>query len=119
MAASEGTGSGTGPGKRSAAEGANRLLDNIQKAIDDLRGAGDKATGDVRTSIDSAVERLRGASANVSLSDQVAQWRTALDGATEEVRRELGRLAVRAQSSMDSIEELAKELDARRKDLLK
>jgi len=102
-----------------ASEGASRLVENVQKAIEDLRGAGEKATGDVRTSIDSAVARLRDASGNVTLPDQVGSWRETLESATEEVRRELGKLAVRAQSSLESVEELAKELDERRKNLLK
>ena len=93
--------------------------DSIQKAIDDLRSAGEKATGDVRSGIDSAVARLRDASSGASgkAQDQVSSWRTTLEGATEDVRKELGKLAVRAQSSLDSLEEVAKELDERRKSL--
>ena len=95
------------------------LKDNVQKAIDDLRGAGEKATGDVRSSIDSAVARLRDASGDATskATDQVSTWRDTLEGATEDVRKELGKLAVRAQSSLESVEELAKELDERRKSL--
>jgi chromosome segregation ATPase len=95
------------------------LRDNVQKAIDDLRAAGEKATGDVRSSIDSAVARLRDASGDVTkqAQDQVSTWRETLEGATDDVRKELGKLAVRAQSSLESVEELAKELDERRKSL--
>jgi hypothetical protein len=49
--------------------------------------------------------------------DQVSAWRDTLESATEDVRKELGKLAVRAQSSLESVEELAKELDERRKSL--
>jgi hypothetical protein len=101
------------------ASGSGRVPDNVQKVIDDLRAAGEKATGDVRASIDSAVSRLRDASGDATgrATDQVSTWRKTLEDATEDVRKELGRLAVRAQSSLESVEELAKELDERRKSL--
>lgn len=102
-----------------ASGGGSGIPDNVQKVIDDLRAAGEKATGDVRSSIDSAVSRLRDASGDATgrAQDQVSSWRSTLEDATEEVRRELGKLAVRAQSSLDSVEELGKELDERRKSL--
>jgi hypothetical protein len=95
------------------------VTDQVQKAIDDLRKAGEKATGDVRSSIDSAVARLRDASSGATgtAKDQVSSWRSTLEDATEDVRKELGKLAVRAQSSLESVEEIAKELDERRKSL--
>jgi uncharacterized protein (UPF0147 family) len=95
------------------------VKDQVQKAIDDLRSAGEKATGDVRSSIDSAVSRLRDVSGDPvgKAQDQVSSWRETLDKATEDVRKELGKLAVRAQGSMESLDELAKELEERRKSL--
>ncbi|MDX6617214.1 MAG: hypothetical protein QOD60_2305, partial [Solirubrobacterales bacterium] len=39
----------------------DRVSESLQKALDDLRGAGEKATGDVRTRIDDAVKRLNDA----------------------------------------------------------
>jgi uncharacterized protein (UPF0147 family) len=94
-------------------------MDNVQKAIDDLRTAGEKATGDVRTNIDDAVSRLRNISGDASsrAQDQVSNWRETLDKATEDVRKELAKLAVRAQSSVESLDEVAKELEDRRKSL--
>jgi flagellar hook-associated protein FlgK len=102
-----------------ASGGRGGVRDNVQKAIDDLRSAGEKATGDVRDGIDSAVARLRDVSgeATSKATDQVSNWRETLDKATEDVRRELGKLAVRAQSTLDSLEELSKEIDDRRKSL--
>jgi uncharacterized protein YjbJ (UPF0337 family) len=99
-----------------ASEGGGGVRDQIQKAIDDLRSAGEKATGDVRSGIDSAVSRLRDASegATSRAQDQVGNWRETLDKATEDVRKELGKLAVRAQSSVEALDEIAKELDERR-----
>ena len=95
------------------------VKDQVQKAIDDLRAAGEKATGDVRSSIDSAVSRLRDVSSDQvgKAQDQVSSWRDTLDKATEDVRKELAKLAVRAQGSVESLDEIAKELDDRRKAL--
>jgi uncharacterized protein (UPF0147 family) len=95
------------------------VKDQVQKAIDDLRSAGEKATGDVRSSIDSAVSRLRDVSGDPvgKAQDQVSSWRDTLDKATEDVRKELAKLAVRAQGSVESLDEIAKELDERRKTL--
>jgi gas vesicle protein len=101
-----------------ASEGGG-VRDQVQKAIDDLRAAGEKATGDVRSGIDSAVSRLRDVSEGASsrAQDQVSSWRDTLDKATEDVRKELGKLAVRAQGSMESLDEIAQELEERRKSL--
>ena len=95
------------------------VRDQVQKAIDDLRTAGEKATGDVRSSIDSAVARLRDVSGDATgkAQDQISGWRDTLDKATDDVRKELGKLAVRAQSSVESLDEIATELDERRKAL--
>jgi gas vesicle protein len=102
-----------------ASESGGGVRDQIQKAIDDLRSAGEKATGDVRSSIDSAVDRLKDASGSASsrAQDQVSSFRETLDKATEDVRRELAKLAVRAQGSTEALDEIAKELDERRKAL--
>lgn len=95
------------------------VRDQIQKAIDDLRAAGEKATGDVRSGIDSAVARLRDVSGDASsrAQDQLAGWRETLEKATEDMRKELGKLGVRAQNSIEALEEIGKELEERKKEL--
>ena len=102
-----------------ASEGGGGVRDQVQKAIDDLRAAGEKATGDVRTRIDDAVSRLRDVSgeAGSRAQDQVSSWRDTLDKATEDVRKELAKLAVRAQTSVEALDEIAEELEERRKAL--
>lgn len=97
------------------------VRDQVQKAIDDLRSAGEKATGDVRSSIDSAVARLRDVTGDATskASDQVAGFRETLDKATEDVRRELAKLAVRAQNSVEALDEIGQELNERKKALKK
>jgi hypothetical protein len=95
------------------------MRDQVQKAIDDLRAAGEKATGDVRSGIDSAVARLKDVSGGATsrAQDQVSSWRETLDGATQDVRKELGKLAVRAQGSTEALDEIATEIEERRKAL--
>jgi hypothetical protein len=96
-----------------------RLVQSVQQAIDDLRGAGEKATGDVRSGIDSAIQRLRDASGDASsrAQDQVGEWRSTLERATEDLRKELAKLAVRAQTNVDALDEIEDELKSRRKAL--
>jgi gas vesicle protein len=100
-----------------AGESGGGVRDQVQKAIDDLRSAGEKATGDVRSSIDSAVDRLKDVSGDATsrAQDQVSNWRDTLDKATEDVRKELAKLAVRAQTSTGALDEISKEIDERRK----
>jgi polyhydroxyalkanoate synthesis regulator phasin len=95
------------------------VRDQVQKAIDDLRAAGEKATGDVRARIDDAVSRLRDVSGEASskAQDQVSNWRETLDKATEDVRKELAKLAVRAQGSTEALDEIVEEVEDRRKAL--
>ncbi|MDX6617144.1 MAG: hypothetical protein QOD60_2235, partial [Solirubrobacterales bacterium] len=95
--------------------------ESLQKALDDLRGAGEKATGDVRTRIDDAVKRLNDASeqARSGAADQASNWRETLDKATDDVRVQLGKLAVKAQTSVDALEALQDEIKARLKELKK
>lgn len=119
MESSKGSGAKASEGSGAKESDSSGVKDQVQKAIDDLRAAGEKATGDVRSSIDSAVSQLRDISSDSvgKAQDQVSNWRDTLDKATEDVRKELAKLAVRAQNSVDSLDEIAKELDERRKNL--
>jgi polyhydroxyalkanoate synthesis regulator phasin len=103
----------------SSESGGSGVRDQLQKAIDDLRAAGEKATGDARTRIDDAVSRLRDVSeeAGTRAQDQVSNWRETLDKATEDVRKELAKLAVRAQTSPAALDELSSEIEQRRQTL--
>jgi predicted nucleic acid-binding Zn-ribbon protein len=97
----------------------DRASESVQKAIEDLRAAGEKATGDVRTRIDDAVKRLNDASeqARSGASDQASNWRETLDKATEDVRIQLGKLAIKAQTSEEALDALKDEIKARKKEL--
>jgi len=95
------------------------VRDQVQKAIDELRAAGEKATGDVRSRIDSAVAQLRDVSGGATgkAQEQISDWRETLDKATEDVRKELAKLAIRAQTSTAALDEISKEITERRKAL--
>lgn len=104
----------------------DRVTEGVQKALEDLRGAGEKATGDVRSRIDSAVQRLndvsgqatsRAQEATSKAQDQVAELRTMLEQATEDVREQLAKLAVKAQNSTETLEGLKDDIEARLKEL--
>lgn len=106
--------------------GSNPISENLRKALDDLRGAGEKATGDVRSRIDSAVRALNEASGQVTsraseqagkATDQLSGWRDALEKATEDVRMQLAKLAIKAQTSVESVSALEEELKKRRTEL--
>jgi uncharacterized protein YicC (UPF0701 family) len=91
-------------------------LDYIQKALDDLDKARGRASDELRESIDSAIERLRHAASDLRsrAEDETSQWQQSLDRASEDVRRELGRRAVRAQRTPDALTELSTEIRKRR-----
>ncbi len=91
----------------------------LQGALEDLKKARERATGDIRTGIDSAIERTREAmnEASTDAHEQVSDWRTSLDKATDEVRRELGILAVRAQRSPDALRAMSAEIRKRKTEI--
>ena len=69
-----------------------RLTKDLQKAMDDLRKAGENASGDVRAGIESAVSRLRDASSAATPGDwraQVDSFRDWLQGVTADVLDEV------------------------------
>ncbi|MGZ5325530.1 MAG: hypothetical protein ACXWEL_02720 [Solirubrobacterales bacterium] len=103
----------------SSGSGGSGITENLQKAIEDLRSAGEKATGDVRARIDDAVQRLNDASSQASsrAQDQVSGWRETLDEATQDVRLQLAKLAVKAQTSPEALAELESEISTRRGEL--
>jgi ElaB/YqjD/DUF883 family membrane-anchored ribosome-binding protein len=97
----------------------DRVTENLQKALEDLRGAGEKATGDVRSRIDDAVKRINEVSSDAgsTAKDQVSGWRETLDKATEDVRIQLAKLAVKAQTSFEALEAIENEIKQRRIEL--
>jgi len=90
----------------------------LQGALDDLNKARERATGDIRDGIDSAIERTRDAmkEAGTDAQEEVSHWRSSLDKATDEVRRELG-VAVRAQRSPEALRAMSAEIRKRKTEI--
>ena len=90
-----------------------RVSNDLQKALEDLRKAGENATGDVRSGIESAVTRIRdasGAASSGDLREQLDSFRNWLQGATvdilddieKEVRKRREQLAGQGTSKSGS-----------------
>lgn len=94
-------------------------LDYLQDAISDLDRARERAGVEAREAIDAARERVREAvkDASGSAQDEVSEWRQALDRAGENLRRELGLMAVRAQDSTETLSAMSSEIRKRRAEL--
>ena len=89
---------------------------HLRDALDELGKARDRAGDDLRGGIESAIERTREAMkhAGADAQEQVSDWRSALDKASDDVRRELGILAVRAQSSPEALRAMSAEIRKRK-----
>jgi hypothetical protein len=89
---------------------------HLRDALEELGKARDRAGGDLRGGIESAIERTREAMkhAGADAQEQVSDWRRALDKASDDVRRELGILAVRAQSSPEALRAMSAEIRSRK-----
>jgi hypothetical protein len=91
----------------------------LRGVLDELTKARARRSGDIRSGIDSAIERTRDAmnEAGTDAQEQVSNWRTSLDKATDDVRRELGILAVRAHRSPETLRAMSAELRKRRTEI--
>jgi hypothetical protein len=104
------------PASKSAPSNGQTPEEHLRHALDELGKARDGASGDIRSGIDTAIERTREAMKHVSsdAQDQVSSWRGSLDKASDDVRRELGILAVRAQSSPEALKAMSAEIRKRK-----
>ena len=91
----------------------------LQGTLDELGQARERARGDIRDGIDSAIERTRDAmkDAGSEAQTQVADCRSSPEKASDDVRRELGILAVRAQRSPKSLRAMSGEIRKRKTEL--
>ena len=107
------------PTKKPAKKPAPTALDHLQKAAKDLDKARDVASREARTTIDDALAKVREAAEDVRerARDQAGEWQEALERAGEEMRVELGRRAVRAQSSPEALKQLSAEIRKRKAEL--
>ncbi len=94
-------------------------LDHLQHAVKELGKARGQAGHDVAHNIDAALTRIREAADDVRhrAKDQAGDWQDTLEHAGEDLRVELGRRSVRAQSSPEALKELAGEIRKRQAEL--
>ena len=93
-------------------------MEHLQQASAEIDEARQEATGGVRRSLDSALERLHEVSGELRrrAQDQTAQWQDALDQASDKVRQEMARRAIRAQRT-PALKALSAEIRKREADL--
>jgi vacuolar-type H+-ATPase subunit H len=105
-------------------------VDYLEHAVDDLNQARQEAQDDIRSAIDSAISRTREALDDLrsgaedraeKLRDRAEErrheWQHTLEDATEDVRRELGVRAVRAQRTDEALEAMQDEIENRKEDV--
>jgi hypothetical protein len=109
----------TKTGRKPAKSNGHSPVEYLQGAIDELNKARERTRGEIRDGIDSAIERTRDAmkDAGSEAQTQVADWRGSLDKASDDVRRELGVLAVRAQRSPEALRAMSAEIRKRKTEL--
>jgi vacuolar-type H+-ATPase subunit H len=103
---------------------------HLEDALEDLNEARQSAQEDLRSRIDSAISRAREAlddlrsdteeraeSLRSRAEDRAKEWQQALEGATEDGRRELGVRAVRAQRTEDALDAMADEIKSHKKEV--
>ncbi len=94
-------------------------LDHLQHAAKELDKARGQASHDVGHNIDAALTRIRDAADDVRhrAEDQAGSWQETLEHAGDDLRVELGRRGVRAQSSPEALKELTGEIRKRHAEL--
>ena len=105
--------------KTAPKEDGQKSVEHLQSAMDELTKARARASEDIRAAIDSAIERTRGAmkGAGEDAHEQISDWQRSLERATEELRRELGVVAVRAQRSPEGLKAMSSEIRKRKTEL--
>lgn len=95
-------------------------LDHLQHAAKELDEARGQAGHDAVSNIDSALKRVRDAAADVRhrAQDQAGDWQETLEQAGDDLRLELGRRGVRAQTSPEALAELSGEITKRQAELV-
>jgi hypothetical protein len=94
-------------------------VEYLQGALDELTNARDRAGTDIRSGIESAIERTRDVmkEAGSDTQKQVVEWQRSLEKAGEDVRRELGLMAVRAQRSPEALQAMSSEIRKRKTEI--
>jgi len=107
------------PQKKGARRQDKSPTDHLQGALDELTRARDEAGDSIRAGIDTAIERTRDAlkDAGSDARGQATEWQRTLEKATDELRHELGIVAVRAQNSPEGLRAMSAEIRKRKAEL--
>lgn len=94
-------------------------LEYLQQAIEDIDHARQHASRELRSNLDAAMERMSDIASGLRkrAEDEAADWQMMLEHTTEEMRRDLGGRAVRAQQTPDALAELAAAIKKRKAQL--
>lgn len=106
------------------------VADHLEDALEDLKQARVNAEEKLRARIDSAIDHAREALDEVGsdakgraselkerAEERAAEWQRTLEGATEDVRRELGIRAVHAQRTKDALGAMSDEIKHQKKEI--
>ena len=107
------------PRSKAPAHAQPTTADRLKDAVEDLDKARDQAGQQAKEGIDSAIARIREAASELGdrARDQTGEWQSALESAGDDLLRELGRRAVRAQRSPAALKDLSDEIRRRKAEL--
>ena len=106
--------------RRSAAPAAPpSSSERFQDALKDLDEARQRATGDARDAIDAATDRVREIAKDAAdrAQEEVQDWQRALERAGDDVRQQLGIMAVRVQATPEALAAMTAEIRKRKAQL--
>jgi hypothetical protein len=105
--------------RKSAAPPAPSSNERLQDALKDLDEARQRATGDARDAIDAATDRVREIAKDAAdrAQEEVHDWQRALERAGDDVRQQLGIMAVRVQATPEALTAMAAEIRKRKAQL--
>jgi hypothetical protein len=91
----------------------------FQDALKDLDEARQRASGDARDAIDAATDRVREIAQDAAdrAQQEVHDWQRALERAGDDVRQQLGVMAVRVQATPEALTAMAAEIRKRKAEL--
>jgi hypothetical protein len=107
------------PGKPARKREPKTTMAYLQDALSDLDKARAHAQQDARSGIESAIERIRDAAAQLRerTAEPAREFESRLEHMSEDARRELARMAIEAQESPESLKELGAVVRRRKQEL--
>lgn len=104
---------------RTDAKDGHSPVEYLQDALDGLVKARDEAGGDIRSGIETAIDRTRDAirEAGSETQEQLGDWRRSIERASDDLRQEFGVMAVRAQRSPKALKAISVEVKKRKAEL--